>query len=173
MRTPETSSNYLAAGQSISVTVNVTAPATVDPSKNPYTVATQAKRDGDFDDLALTRVGSDPTLTVYPPLDHFQVTAPATASAGAPFDVTVAAKDAANVTITGYTGTVHFSSTDPLNVLPGDYAFHERRRRHAHLHRRRHLQDRQAVAGPDAHRERHRADAPRREARTSSSSRAH
>jgi hypothetical protein len=123
LRTPESSSNYLTAGKSVTVTVNVKAPASVDPTKNPYTVTTQAKRDGDFDDLALARVGSDPQLTVYLPLDHFQVTAAATAIAGAPFDVTVAAKDAANTTITGYTGTVHFVSTDPLNVLPGDYAF--------------------------------------------------
>ena len=91
----------------------LTAPAAVDPSKNPYTVVTKAKRDGDFDDGTLTRVGSDPQLTVYLPLDHFEVTAPATATAGTALAFTVAAKDAANNTITGYTGTVHFTSTDP------------------------------------------------------------
>ncbi|HKR64303.1 MAG TPA: DUF5689 domain-containing protein, partial [Thermoanaerobaculia bacterium] len=42
---------------------------------------------------------------------HFSVTAPATVSNGVPFNVTVTALDASNATVTGYTGTVHFTSS--------------------------------------------------------------
>ena len=55
----------------------------------------------------------------------FTVTAPAITSAGIPFDVAVTAKDAYDNTATGYTGTVHFTSTDLKSgiVLPADYSF--------------------------------------------------
>ena len=57
-------------------------------------------------------------------LSHFSVTAPASVTAGTPFTVTVSAKDSANTTITGYLGTVHFTSSDPNTpVLPADYTF--------------------------------------------------
>src|SRR5262249_56873494 len=42
----------------------------------------------------------------------FGVTAPATAAAGTAFSITVAALDAYNNTVTGYAGTVQFSSSD-------------------------------------------------------------
>ncbi len=44
-------------------------------------------------------------------------------AAGTPGSFTVSAKDAFGNVATGYTGTVRFSSTDPLAVLPADYAF--------------------------------------------------
>ncbi len=60
-------------------------------------------------------------------LDHFAVTTSADGSgtvAGSPFDVSVTAQDAYNNTLTGYTGTVTFSSQDPYGAsLPADYAF--------------------------------------------------
>src|SRR5207247_1686045 len=37
--------------------------------------------------------------------------------------VTVTAKDALNNTVTGYTRTVRFTSSDPQAVLPADYTF--------------------------------------------------
>src|SRR5207245_615877 len=43
---------------------------------------------------------------------HFTVGAPATATAGTAFSFTVAALDAFSNTVTGYGGTVHFTSTD-------------------------------------------------------------
>jgi hypothetical protein len=49
---------------------------------------------------------------------HFSVTAPGTATAGTPFSVTVTALDASNAVVTGYTGTVHFTSSDTQAVLP-------------------------------------------------------
>lgn len=59
------------------------------------------------------------------PATHFSVSAPPTATAGTAFSVTVTALDASNATATGYTGTVHFTSTDTdaQVVLPNDYTF--------------------------------------------------
>src|SRR2546425_11403888 len=54
------------------------------------------------------------------PTTHFLVTAPATATAGVPFNFTVTAKDATETTDTGYTGTVHFSSTDIKATMPAN-----------------------------------------------------
>jgi uncharacterized repeat protein (TIGR01451 family) len=54
------------------------------------------------------------------PATHFSVTAPANATAGTAFNVTVTALTATNTTATGYTGTVHFTSNDAQAVLPAD-----------------------------------------------------
>jgi hypothetical protein len=55
---------------------------------------------------------------------HFKVTPSTTAPrAGVPFSVTVTAEDPFGRTLTSYTGTVHFSSTDPNGQLPGNTAF--------------------------------------------------
>ena len=51
---------------------------------------------------------------------HFAVSAPAAATAGAAFNFDVTAQDASNNTLTGFTGTVHFTSTDGAAVLPAD-----------------------------------------------------
>jgi len=53
------------------------------------------------------------------PATHFAVSAPSTAQSGTAFDLTVTALDASNNVAKSYTGTVHFSSTDPQAVLPG------------------------------------------------------
>src|SRR5262249_29851701 len=54
---------------------------------------------------------------------HLSVSAPSSATAGSPVNVTVTAQDQFNNTATGYTGTVHFTSTDGVAVLPADYTF--------------------------------------------------
>lgn len=51
---------------------------------------------------------------------HFTVSAPATATAGAAFSITVTAFDAFNNTATGYSGTVHFTSSDAASTLPAN-----------------------------------------------------
>src|SRR5947209_19281269 len=43
---------------------------------------------------------------------HFSVAAPANTTAGSSFSITVTALDAFNNTATGYTGTLHFMSSD-------------------------------------------------------------
>jgi hypothetical protein len=66
------------------------------------------------------------TLTVTPAVaTHLGVSAPASATAGSAFTVTVTALDANNHTVTGYAGTVHFTTTDGRAgvALPSDYTF--------------------------------------------------
>jgi hypothetical protein len=56
-------------------------------------------------------------------LDHFGVTAPGAATANVAVTVTVTAADSGNRTITGYSGTPVFSSTDGSAVLPSGYTY--------------------------------------------------
>ena len=51
-------------------------------------------------------------------LDHFMVTAPSSVTAGVPFPVVVTAVNGSGGVATGYTGTVHFTSLDPLALIP-------------------------------------------------------
>jgi len=54
---------------------------------------------------------------------HFSVTAPVTPlTVGVPFTITVTALDASNAVVTGYSGTVHFTSTG-ADTLPANYTF--------------------------------------------------
>lgn len=59
------------------------------------------------------------------PPASFQITAnPPTATAGVPLSsFTVTVLDANSRRVTGYSGTIHFSSTDPTASLPADYTF--------------------------------------------------
>jgi hypothetical protein len=50
----------------------------------------------------------------------YQISAPATASPGAPFSVTVSPQDNVGTSLSNYHGTVHFSSSDMAAVLPPD-----------------------------------------------------
>jgi hypothetical protein len=43
--------------------------------------------------------------------------------AGVPFPVTVTVLDAFGNVVTGFTGTVHLTSSDPFGILPADYTF--------------------------------------------------
>ncbi|HEV7573012.1 MAG TPA: DNA/RNA non-specific endonuclease [Thermoanaerobaculia bacterium] len=62
-------------------------------------------------------------VTVNAPVTtHFSVTVPANVTSGTAFNVTVTALDASNNTVTGYTGTVHFTSSS-AGSLPADYTF--------------------------------------------------
>ncbi len=69
--------------------------------------------------------GTTPSITVGPgAVASFALTGtPATVVSGTPASVVVTAQDAYANTVTGYTGTVHFSSNDALATLPGDYTF--------------------------------------------------
>src|SRR5207248_446975 len=51
---------------------------------------------------------------------HFRVSAPPTATSGVAFNFTVTAQDPFNNTVTGYGGTVHFTSSDGAAGLPSD-----------------------------------------------------
>lgn len=54
------------------------------------------------------------------PATHFSVSTTATATAGTGFSFTVTALDQFGNIATGYAGTVHFTSTDPLGTLSAD-----------------------------------------------------
>jgi len=54
---------------------------------------------------------------------HFGVYAVSRALAGFPTQIDVVALDASNQVVTGYTGTVHFTSSDIQATLPADYTF--------------------------------------------------
>ena len=69
--------------------------------------------------------GDSGVITVTPgAIDHFVVSAPGATVAGVPLgSVTVTAQDVLNQTVTGYAGTITFTSTDAQAVLPAPYTF--------------------------------------------------
>jgi hypothetical protein len=88
---------------------------TANPTMGPYTVTAAAA--GQSADFSLTNIAGPGPAT------HFAVSAPTMATAGTPVSYTVTALDASAITATGYTGTVHFTSTDGSATLPGNYGF--------------------------------------------------
>src|SRR5205807_917915 len=70
--------------------------------------------------LSATVSVTAPTTTA---ATRFSISAPANATAGTAFNVTVTAQDLNFNTATGYTGTIHFTSSDSQASLPGDYTF--------------------------------------------------
>ena len=101
---------------------------------------------------------------------------PSPTTSGASHRFTVTAKDSAGNTATGYTGTVHFTSSDAAAVLPANYTFtagdngthtfnatlktlgnavdHRDRHRNQHDHRQPDRHHRHRRPGRDAHRRR-------------------
>jgi ELWxxDGT repeat protein len=51
------------------------------------------------------------------------ISAPSTVTAGVPFSLTLTIEDAFGNIVTGYTGTVHFKSSDKTATLPANYTF--------------------------------------------------
>lgn len=86
-------------------------------------------------DLATDRVLAEDTFvavagpaTPHGPLtgaspDHLALAGLTTGTAGAANSFSVTVQDDTNRTVTDYTGTVHFTSTDPQATLPSDYTF--------------------------------------------------
>jgi hypothetical protein len=69
-------------------------------------------------------VGSEGGITVNPAAaSQFVISGPSSVSAGVPFSLTIKVEDAYGNVVTGYTGTVHFSSTDNKATLPANYTF--------------------------------------------------
>jgi hypothetical protein len=69
-------------------------------------------------------IGTDTGIMVKPAAaSKFILTGPATVSAGVAFSLTVTALDAYGNVVTGYTGTIHFSSTDTTASLPKNSTF--------------------------------------------------
>lgn len=54
---------------------------------------------------------------------HFSISAPATATKGNSFTITVTPLNASNEEVTNYSGTIHFTSSDGAASLPANYTF--------------------------------------------------
>jgi hypothetical protein len=82
---------------------------------NPWTITAQ-------DTMTSSITGTSANVAVTPaPATYFTVTVPpGTATTGAPFNATVTAFDSYGNTATGYSGTVHFTSSDTAASLPAD-----------------------------------------------------
>jgi hypothetical protein len=68
--------------------------------------------------------GTDAGIAVSPAAaSKFIITAPSKVTAGSRFSLTIMVEDAYGNVVTGYTGTVHLSSTDNTATLPKNYTF--------------------------------------------------
>jgi hypothetical protein len=75
-------------------------------------------------DTVYSQVGSQaPTVNVVAAKIFIVTGFPASIIPGVPLPITVTAKDGLQHTVTGYQGTVHFTSSDPRADLPADYIF--------------------------------------------------
>ena len=71
-----------------------------------------------------TIVGTHSGIVVGPMVTSFTLTGmPSTTTAGVPSSITITARDAQGNVATGYTGTIHFTTSDPRGVVPADYQF--------------------------------------------------
>ena len=92
---------------------------------NPYAVAADVNGDGIPDVVTANNRSNSVSLLLGKrnAATHFTVKAPASVTAGKSFTITVTALTAGNQLDAVYTGTVHFTSTDGLAVLPADCTF--------------------------------------------------
>ena len=76
-------------------------------------------------DAVTTSIVGSQTVLVHPAVaTHLDVTSiPNPATAGAAYDVVVAARDQFDNVATGYRGTIQFTSSDPAAILPANYTF--------------------------------------------------
>jgi hypothetical protein len=67
---------------------------------------------------------TDSGITLKPAAaSKFVLGAPASVQPGVPFSLTITVEDAYGNIVTGYTGTIHFTSSDSLAHLPANYTF--------------------------------------------------
>jgi hypothetical protein len=86
------------------------------------TAGTQSLTATDTTTASLT--GTDGGIAVQPAAaSKFVLTGPRGVSPGVPFSLTLTALDAYGNVVTGYTGTVHLSSSDGTATLPANYTF--------------------------------------------------
>jgi len=89
-------------------------------------------RHGSINNVTQTTLVSDGTVTVPQTTlapstpgttTHLAVNSPASSTTGQALQFTVTAQDIFNATVTSYTDTVHFTSSDTAATLPSDYTF--------------------------------------------------
>jgi hypothetical protein len=124
-------SNNVVASYSATVHFTSTDPQAVLPANSPLTngtgtfsvtLKTASAETVSVSDTASAAIsGTSSSINVTgPPATHFSVITPANDTAGTSFTFTVNALDASNNVATGYSGTVHFTSTDSQAVLPAN-----------------------------------------------------
>ncbi len=114
----------LAAGASYSNSQSVTIPAST--GSGSYYLIVDTNAGGTLNEASASNNTFSVPISIMQSAAgamYFSLAAPTSAAAGAPFSITVAAKDQNGKTVTGYTGTVHFTSTDDLAGLPANYTF--------------------------------------------------
>ena len=76
------------------------------------------------DTLASALKATEGGITVNPaPASKFLISGPSSVGDGERFNLTITVADAYGNVVTGYTGTVHFTSTDNRATLPSNYTF--------------------------------------------------
>jgi hypothetical protein len=76
------------------------------------------------DTVTASLTGTDGGIKVTPAAaSQFILTAPSSVTAGASFSLTLTVEDGYGNVVTGYTGAVHFSSTETRATLPSNYMF--------------------------------------------------
>lgn len=76
------------------------------------------------DTATVALIGSEGGITVRPAAaSKFLISAPASVRSGVAFSLTITVQDSYGNVVTGYTGTIHFSSTDNRAKLPSNYTF--------------------------------------------------
>jgi hypothetical protein len=89
------------------------------------TLKTAASQSLTATDAATSSItGSEAGIVVNPAAaSRFILSAPASATRGVAFSLTLTVKDAYGNVVTGYLGTVHFSSSDSTATFPANYTF--------------------------------------------------
>ncbi|HTU94128.1 MAG TPA: hypothetical protein VMF69_28880 [Gemmataceae bacterium] len=76
------------------------------------------------DTVTSSITGSDASITITPAAaSQFILSAPSSVKSGSKFSVTLTVEDAFGNVVTGYVGTVHFTSSDSTASLPANYTF--------------------------------------------------
>jgi hypothetical protein len=86
------------------------------------TAGTQALTVTDIAKASLTSTENGILVTAAA-ASKFVLAAPTSVNPGVPFSLTVTVEDAYGNVVSGYTGTIHFSSTDRTATLPANYTF--------------------------------------------------
>jgi hypothetical protein len=91
---------------------------------NAVTLETAGAETVHVQDTVVSSIAGGAVVTVAAAAaNHLQVSAPASTMAGVAFTLTVTALDMFDNVANTYTGTVHFTGSDPLAVVPSDYSF--------------------------------------------------
>lgn len=111
-----TNSTTLDAGQQCDLPIDFTPQSAAFLSENVTLTDNALNVSGATQSVGVSGTGQAPAPT------HFSVSGPSPVTASSGFTITVTALDASNNLASGYSGTVHFTSTDLNAVLPGNMA---------------------------------------------------